>query len=230
MNNLLLNILFLSKSYLLGSILPSYFLTMAKDEGLIIFNSEFSYFQEELNEFYPNHRLLINLFDGFKGIFALFLAQFMGVNIFFLQLAGIAIIIGHKFPIYNGFEGGKLMPLLKGLIFFYLLNYVFINSELLINVIFLFIIFGISSHLRILGNIFEVIGSLLEGINIFFNFYQHPYTPIFELFIGIIILLNLIQLFSRESDIVEKQNYNTKKKAQKLEEEELLISLIMCHS
>lgn len=225
MSNLLLNILFLSKSYLLGSILPSYFLTMGKDERLTIFNSKFNDFQEEHNQFCSIHKLLANIFDGFKGILALFLAQLMGVNIFFMQLSGIAIIIGHKFPFYNCFKGGKIMPVLKGLVFFYLFNYMLISSEFLIDVLFLCVIIGIPTYLKAFGNMLEAIGTFLGGINIYLHFPLHPYTPIFEIFIGIIFVLNLIHLCSRLSNILEEQDFSEKEKSDENQEEELLIML-----
>lgn len=70
--------------------------------------------------------LLTLLFDVIKGIIAVLLAMLIGniVNNFGLdikveylvQLAGIAVIIGHTFPIYFGFKGGKGVASSLGLV------------------------------------------------------------------------------------------------------------------
>ena len=56
------------------------------------------------------------LMDVFKGWFAVYLASFsVADNIVESQLAfGIAAVIGHLFPIYTGFRGGKGIATLLG--------------------------------------------------------------------------------------------------------------------
>ena len=56
------------------------------------------------------------LMDVFKGWFAVYLASFSSTdNIVESQLAfGIAAVIGHLFPIYTGFRGGKGIATLLG--------------------------------------------------------------------------------------------------------------------
>jgi len=55
------------------------------------------------------------LMDVFKGWFAVYLASFSVADNVELQLAfGIAAVIGHLFPIYTGFRGGKGIATLLG--------------------------------------------------------------------------------------------------------------------
>jgi len=51
--------------------------------------------------------------DVLKGVVAIFIAYFVGKivkdldNCLLVQVAGIAVIVGHTFPIFFGFKGGK---------------------------------------------------------------------------------------------------------------------------
>ncbi len=55
--------------------------------------------------------VIVLLFDILKGVAVVLMARLMsGLSldpVLFVQLAAIAVILGHNFPIYYGFKGGK---------------------------------------------------------------------------------------------------------------------------
>lgn len=63
----------------------------------------------------------VMIFDIFKGWFAVYMLRFFGFDFFtgdlniYLQIAmGIAAVMGHIFPIYVGFRGGKGVATIAG--------------------------------------------------------------------------------------------------------------------
>ena len=60
---------------------------------------------------------LVLLFDGLKGALPLMLGHYFGISLFELTIFLLCAFLGHLFPIYYGFKGGKgVATFLGGLI------------------------------------------------------------------------------------------------------------------
>ncbi|MDG2353735.1 MAG: glycerol-3-phosphate 1-O-acyltransferase PlsY [Gammaproteobacteria bacterium] len=45
--------------------------------------------------------------DGLKGVLPVLVAQYLGINLFEMTLVAMAAFLGHVYPIFFGFKGGK---------------------------------------------------------------------------------------------------------------------------
>lgn len=55
------------------------------------------------------HKTGISIFfiDVAKGILVIYLAQLTNISQFFILLSGLAVVIGHNWPVFIGFKGGR---------------------------------------------------------------------------------------------------------------------------
>lgn len=114
-------IISISIAYLLGSFLPAYWLGRFLP-GIDI-REHGTHNAGATNVFlvlglYP--AMLTALYDGLKGVIAMGIAQIFGASLFFIYLSGISAIVGHIFPFYLGFRGGRGAATSVGLLLLYL--------------------------------------------------------------------------------------------------------------
>jgi len=99
--------------YLLGSINTSIIFSKFKKTDIREHGSGNAGLTNTLRTFGKGAAVVVLLGDVLKGVIAILLAR-LACNIFAIdlsgvasQIAGIAAILGHNFPIYYGFKGGK---------------------------------------------------------------------------------------------------------------------------
>jgi len=51
--------------------------------------------------------LAVLLADIGKGALAVFIAQWLDVSLIFVFLVGLAVVVGHSWPVFLGFKGGR---------------------------------------------------------------------------------------------------------------------------
>jgi acyl phosphate:glycerol-3-phosphate acyltransferase len=61
-----------------------------------------------------NQALAVLVGDALKGFVAILLARILGVHGFMLGLAGLSVVLGHVFPIFHKFKGGKGVATMLG--------------------------------------------------------------------------------------------------------------------
>jgi glycerol-3-phosphate acyltransferase PlsY len=77
------------------------------------------------------------LFDVFKGFFTLYFSFYLGLNMIQLSLAGFFVVLGHNYPFYLKFKGGKGVATTCGV--FFAINPLIILILILLWLIFLLI-------------------------------------------------------------------------------------------
>lgn len=97
--------------YLIGSINLSIVLSRKKGKDIREQGSGNAGATNTLRTMGKKTAAIVLLFDILKGVVVVLLAKLMSglaqdPNLF-IQLAAIAVIVGHNFPIYYGFKGGK---------------------------------------------------------------------------------------------------------------------------
>lgn len=58
------------------------------------------------------------IFDIGKGALSVYIAQLLGVSLPWVLAAGFAAMLGHNYPVYIGFRGGKGVATVMGIFFF----------------------------------------------------------------------------------------------------------------
>ena len=95
-------------AYILGSI-PSAYLVARLRKGIDI-REVGSKNMGAMNVYYqvgPKEAAMVLLADVGKGIAAILLARWLDVSLTFQLLAGLAAVVGHAFPVFLKFRGGK---------------------------------------------------------------------------------------------------------------------------
>ena len=136
--------------------------------------------------------LLTLLGDALKGAFTVGLAQYFGLSPLMLGLIAIATMVGHIFPIYYGFKGGKGVATAAGILFIFSWMLGFTVLAIWLGV---FLIWRFSSLAAILA------GSLSPVIGFFYgiNFYELIASSI----IALILILRHIDNIKRLIDGTE---------------------------
>ncbi len=55
----------------------------------------------------PAAGIIVGVIDAAKGVLVILLARAAGVSLPFTFLAGLSVLIGHNFPVFLGFRGGR---------------------------------------------------------------------------------------------------------------------------
>ncbi|MFQ6082867.1 MAG: glycerol-3-phosphate acyltransferase [Candidatus Aminicenantia bacterium] len=60
------------------------------------------------------------IFDLSKGLISMYIASILGVGVLYIYSTGMAAILGHVFPFYLKFKGGKGIGTATGILFYYI--------------------------------------------------------------------------------------------------------------
>jgi len=103
-----LGILSLIIGYLLGSIPTAYIVSrIRKDTDIRTIGSGNMGGANVMREIGTHEGVLVGLFDIAKGAGAILIAQALNVSELWIFGAGFAAVLGHNFPVFAGFRGGR---------------------------------------------------------------------------------------------------------------------------
>jgi len=170
-------ILILIIGYLLGSISPAYIIGKAKGVDIRKVGSKNAGATNAWKSLGKLAGVITAVFDVFKGMFALllglYLSNIFGFSINWAFIAGALAIVGHNWPFYMQFKGGKGVATTYGLMIFSFIcvigNYYLNMWIFIISFAVSIIILSITKKPNIIYFIFSpiIIGLLiyLAGIN-----------------------------------------------------------------
>jgi len=105
-------------SYLIGSISFAYTIGLVfKGIDIRTVGDKNAGAANVFRHFGPVLGTMVAILDICKGITVIFIAKFFGVNLPVIFLCGIAVIIGHTWPVYFGFKGGRGVACAIGVFF-----------------------------------------------------------------------------------------------------------------
>jgi glycerol-3-phosphate acyltransferase PlsY len=126
------------------------------------------------------------LYDTLKGLLAMLIAYSLGANFIFIQISGLAVILGHIFPFYLDFRGGQGNATATGILLYYLVYYLTLSLNLLYVLIFLIILVIIFTYISKSGSLLPVILFPLLGYSVFLIYPTSGYNLFF-----VIILIHI---------------------------------------
>ncbi len=177
-------------AYLLGSVPAGYIMGWIKGVDIINQGSGNAGATNVLRVMGKKEAALTLLFDGVKGFLVIYLAELLEFSPVFVILSGVLVILGHNWPVFFGFKGGRgiatslgilvglswqviLVMLIPGLIVIAISRYVSLGSitgALMLPFVmyffdlpYLYIIFGIIMSLMSLIRHKSNIKRLIEG-------------------------------------------------------------------
>ena len=121
--------------------------------------------------------ILAVTFDVAKGVSIFFLAELLTKNELMILLASILVVLGHVFPIYLNFKGGKGLATMTGV-------FIAINPYVIWVILSLYFLFLIITRYLILSSLLVL--ALLPFIFLFLN--DGPYAFFFALSVFVIAL------------------------------------------
>ena len=105
--------------YLLGCLLPAYFIARARGVDLRSVGDRNLGTANVFRQMGRGPAVLTALYDMAKGPLAIVIAFYwLGAPEFWAYSAGLAAIVGHRYPFYLGFKGGRGFATASGLLFF----------------------------------------------------------------------------------------------------------------
>lgn len=104
--------------YLLGSILPAYLIGRLRGIDLRQRGDKNAGTTNAFHVLGLAAAIPTAIYDLFKGLLAMLIASWLGVSEPWVYAAGIAAIVGHRFPVWLGFRGAQGMAASVGLLFY----------------------------------------------------------------------------------------------------------------
>ena len=166
-------------AYLLGSLPGGYIVGKIKNVDIVEHGSGSAGATNVLRVMGKMEAVLTLIFDGAKGFIIIYLAEALNLSPLIVILSGILVIVGHNWPVFFRFKGGRGIATSLGILFG--LSWEVILVVLIIGLV----VIGISRYVS-LGSITGAV--ILPPIMYFFE------LPYFYIVFGIIMsILTLIR-------------------------------------
>jgi len=149
------------------------------------------------------------LYDIFKALIAIILSVLMGLDIIWAQFSGFMTIIGHIFPFYLNFRGGRGVASAIGMWLFYVGVYCSTDLVFLFMIIYFILLATIFSFIT---RVFNLIPITSFSLMIVFVFIHYPkYLLFFNIWFSIviihIIIFTFIDFFSEVEIKIENESF-----------------------
>ena len=121
--DIIIGILSILIGYFLGGILPSFIFGKLKGIDIREEGTKNAGTSNAFKVLGLTYAIPTALFDTLKGLLAMLIAFSLEADHIFIQLSGLAAIIGHVFPFYLQFRGGQGNATATGILLYYLVHY-----------------------------------------------------------------------------------------------------------
>jgi glycerol-3-phosphate acyltransferase PlsY len=149
------------------------------------------------------------LYDIFKAVIAVIIALLMGLDAFWAQFSGIMTIIGHIFPFYLNFRGGRGVAAAIGMWLFYVGLYCYLDLVFLFMVIYFVILAIIFSFITRRFNLIPITSFSLMIFFVFIHYteYSFLFNIWFTLIVAHIIIFTMIDFLTEVEIKIEDESF-----------------------
>ncbi|MFW9825033.1 MAG: glycerol-3-phosphate acyltransferase [Candidatus Thorarchaeota archaeon] len=159
--DILIGIISILIGYFLGGILPSYIFGKLKGIDIREEGTKNAGTSNAFKVLGLKYAIPTALYDTLKGLLVMLVAYSLGAPFVFVQLSGIATILGHVFPFYLQFRGGQGNATATGILLYYLVVYFSVSLDTFFR---LFIVIGLLLVLLVIFTYISKSGSLMPAI------------------------------------------------------------------
>ncbi|MFX1317413.1 MAG: glycerol-3-phosphate acyltransferase [Promethearchaeota archaeon] len=150
------------------------------------------------------------LYDSSKGLIAILIAYFLGVDFMFIQISGLVAIMGHVFPFYMQFRGGQGMATSTGIMIFYLINYINTGPQIFYMLIFIFILIALFIYISRRGTVLAIIVLPLLGYSVFVNYPESPFNIYFLVLILYMCVLSTYLIIRDKKIVIDDEEFKAR--------------------
>lgn len=205
--DIIIGVLSIIIGYVLGGILPAYI--FGKTKGIDI-REEGTRNAGTSNAFKVlglSYAIPTALYDTLKGLLAMLIAYSLGADFVFIQISGLAAIVGHVFPFYLNFRGGQGNATATGLLLYYLVNYLTISFGIFYVIIFLLILVIIFTYISKAGSLLPMVLFPLLGYSVFILYPTSGFNIFFVIVLVHISSIGLYKVITEKKLVITDEEF-----------------------
>ncbi|MFX0026109.1 MAG: glycerol-3-phosphate acyltransferase [Candidatus Hermodarchaeota archaeon] len=204
---LIANILSICIGYFIGTINPGYIFGRLNKVDIREVGTRNAGTQNVYKVLGLSYAIPTAIYDTLKGLLSMLIAREIGAEYIFIQISGIAAIVGHTLPFYLKFRGGQGMATSTGILLYYLVRYFIHSLDILFILLFLLIIVAIFGYVTKIG---ELIGLTVVPVLVYALFIYYPeveHTVFLTIILTYIILIGLYNTISKKKMTIKDDNF-----------------------
>jgi len=196
--------------YLIGSVNPGYiFGRLVKKVDLREVGTKNAGTSNTLKVLGMKYAVPTALYDIFKALIAVIISLLMGLDVFWAQFSGFMTILGHIFPFYLNFRGGRGVASAIGMWLFYVGVYCSIDLAFIFMIIYFLMLATIFSFITRVFNLIPITSFSLMIVFVFIHYsgYLFVYNIWFTLIVAHIIVFTFIDFFSEVEIKIDNESF-----------------------
>ncbi|MFW9876988.1 MAG: glycerol-3-phosphate acyltransferase [Candidatus Thorarchaeota archaeon] len=204
---ILMGILSIILGYLLGTILPAYWFGRLKGIDIREEGTKNAGTSNAFKVLGLAYAIPTALYDTLKGLFAILIAFYLRTDFIFMQIAGLAAIIGHIFPFYLRFRGGQGVATAMGMLLYYLVNYLLRDLAIFYVLIYLIILVAIFTYISKAGSLLPVILFPLLGYSVFKIYPTSGFNIFFAILLVHIATIGMYKVITEKKLVISDEEF-----------------------